>query len=119
MPLELEEVLAAGREAPAPGLDQLPANAELARHLALGPALVLDRDHGAEHVPHRMNLSREGVAGQHALAPTAGLAASQDDRDPAPATVQGGEASLHPARGELDLPPPAATAVTPAQDLVT
>lgn len=79
MPLKLKEVLGAGREAPAPASEKLSADAELKRYRVLGSALVLDRDRGAEHEPHRINLSGEGVAGQHALASTAGLAASQND----------------------------------------
>ncbi len=118
MSLKLEEVLRASGEPSAPPPQQLPADAEFACHVAERPALELDRDHGEQHQFHRMNLSGEGVAGEHALPSLAALAARQDDGELAPAAVQGGEPTGHPARGDLDPRASAATAAAPTEELV-
>lgn len=72
MPLELEQVLVAGSETSAPAADQLTADAELARHLALSSPFDLDRDRGFEDELNRMDLSRDRVAGEDALAAAEG-----------------------------------------------
>jgi len=103
VPHELEQILATDFEASTPTADQLAAGAKFTCDVALGSALALDGGNGSENELHRMNFSREGVAGQHTLARSAGQATRQDHREPLVAAIPSSEASLHPALCKPDL----------------
>ena len=104
MSLELEEVLAAGRETSAPAADELTADTELSRDLTLGPApdVDRDRDRGLEDELERMNLSRDRVAGEDALATTAVDAAGEDHPERPVRAFPRGEPALDPGLREPD-----------------
>jgi hypothetical protein len=118
MPQELEEILGASRQAPAPAANQLTADAKLAGDCTFTATVDLDRDHGLEDELDRMNLSRDRVAGEDALALPAVLAEGQDHGEQAVDTVQGGEPASHPGLGELDARAAAACTLAAAQELV-
>jgi len=118
MSLELEEVLAAGRETSAPAADELTADTELSRDLTLGPAPDVDRDRGLEDELERMNLSRDRVAGEDALATTAVDAAGEDHPERTVRAFPRGEPALDPGLREPDSGAAAARTRTATQKVV-
>ena len=117
MPLELEEVLPTNRKAPAPAVEKLAADSEPAGNLALRLA-VLHRGDRLTDEDHRMNLSRDHVAWEDALASAAVLAKGQDHGDPPVGAVQCREPAGYPALREPDLHAAAPRARAAAEEVV-
>ena len=118
VPLELEEIPSADGDAPPPTADQLAAEAEAARDLALATLVDLDRDHGVEDQLDRMNFPRDGVAGKNPLPAAATRATGQRHRERLVAAIAADEASLHRGPRQPNVGPAAACAVAATKQIL-
>ena len=115
---EGEEVLLAGLEAAPPARDQLAARPELARDLArAAPGDPHPRD-CVEDEADRVNLSRQGVAGEDPLPCSTVSATGQDHGEPLVVPVPPREATLDPGAREREPSASAACAMAAIENLV-